>query len=394
MASVLVIYKEFPASTVRHAGGKAVFRAIEFLHRQGHRVSLVTRVRAAERPLLEQTRYLYERVYDVPHHTALPGSRPLAWVRSYLALRRAARLALREVQPDFVHVEVTQTALTVLGLRRPFTSFRPLDVNWFLLRQQADRARGLRRALLHFASCLLHRVEAFVCHRYDLIATISEGDRRLLAPDCGALPITILPLAPSFAPESDVPPAAPPGANVLFVGAMYRAFNVQGVLWFLDQVWPRVLAQVSDARFYTVGYNPPPEVVSRHDGEHVFVVGFVESLAPWYRAAIVTVSPLLVAGGLLQKVLDAFAMSVPVVATSVSNHGVGATDGEHLLLADAPEAFADAVVMLLRDPVRCARLAEAALRFACEWYDLDAALHRWELLWMAALSEETPGEEL
>lgn len=391
MASVLVIYKEFPAPTVGHAGGKAVFHAIEFLHRQGHQVSLVTRVRTAERSLIEQTRSLYARVYKVPHHTALPGPRPIAWMRSYLALRRAARRALREVRPDWVHVEVTQTWLAVLGLRRPFTSFRPLDVNWFLLRQQADRATGLRRLLLRIASWLMRPLEAFVCRRCDLIAAISEGDRRLLALDCAALPITLLPLSPSFAPGSDVLPAVSPGSNVLFVGAMYRAFNVQGVLWFLDQVWPRVLARVPEARFYVVGYDPPPEIAARHDGEHVFVVGFAESLASWYRAAAVTVSPLLVGGGLLQKVLDAFAMEVPVVATPVSNHGLGATDGEHLLLADAPEAFADAVVRLLRDPAQRERLAGAAARFAREWYDLDAALHRWESLAMAALSPQSSG---
>ncbi len=380
MASVLVIYKEFPAPAVGHAGGKAVFHAIEFLHRQGHRVSLVTRVRAAERELLEQTRPLYAHVYDVPHHTALPGPRPLAWIRSYLALRRATRRALREVQPDWVHVEVTQTWLAVLGWRRPFTSFRPLDVNWFLLRQQADHVTGLRRALLRLASWLMRPLEAFVCRRGDLIAAISEGDRRLLALDCATRPITLLPLSPSFTPDDDVPPAVPPGSNVLFVGAMYRTFNVQGVLWFLDRVWPRVLAQVPEARFYVVGYDPPSEIVVRHDGEHVFVVGFAESLATWYRAARVTVSPLLVAGGLLQKVLDAFAMGVPVVATPVSNHGVGATDGEHLLLADAPEAFADAVVRLLDDLALRERLAESAARFSREWYDLDAALRRWESL--------------
>lgn len=385
--SVLIIYKEFPSPAVGHAGGQAVYRVIEFLHRQGHRISLVTRVRAAEQPLLEQTRHMYARVYPVPHHTALPGPRWWAWLRSYMALRRAARRALREVQPDLVHIEVTQTWLAVPGTRRSFTSFRPLDVNWFLLDQRAARATGLRRLVFRLGARLLRPIEAFVCRRSDLIAAISEGDRRLLAADCATRPITLLPLAPSVVADDSLPPAVPPGPNVLFVGAMYRTFNVEGVLWFLDHVWPRVLAQVPTARFYVVGYGPPPEITARHDGEHVWVVGFAESLTPWYRAATVTVSPLLVAGGLLQKVLDAFALGVPVVATTVSNHGVGATDGEHLLLADTPQAFAEAVVRLLRDPQYGQKLAGAAARFVHERYDLDAALQRWEKLWLEKVKE-------
>jgi len=385
--SVLIIYKEFPAPTVGHAGGQAVFRVIEFLHRLGYRISLVTRVRTAERPLLEQTRHLYARVDDVPHHTALPGPKLLAWLRSYLALRRAARRALREVRPNLVHIEVTQTWLAVLGLRRPLTSFRPLDVNWFLLEQRAARATGLRKCFFKLGARLLRPLEAFICRRSDLIAAISEGDRRLLAADCATRPITLLPLAPSLAPDNDLPPAVPPGPNVLFVGAMYRAFNVEGVRWFLEHVWPRVLAQVPTARFYVVGYNPPPEIVAWHDGKHVWVVGFAESLGAWYRAATVSVSPLLVAGGLLQKVLDALALGVPVVATTVSNHGVGATDGEHLLLADTPQAFADAVVRLLRDPDLRRRLVESAGRFVREHYDLDIALRRWEKLWRESLEK-------
>jgi glycosyltransferase involved in cell wall biosynthesis len=391
LASVLLIYKEFPAPSVGHAGGKAVFRVVEFLHRRGHRVALVTRVRANERSLIDETRPFCDRIYTVPHHTALPGLKILAFVRSYLALRRAAKRALAEVRPDFVHVEVTQTAFTILGLERPFTSFRPLDVNWFLLGQQAAQAHGVRRWAFTLGSGVLHRVEPWVYRRYDLIATISEGDRRLVAPYCVSRPLLILPLSPSVHLAQDLQPIVPPGPNVLFVGAMYRAFNVQGVQWFLDQVWPGVLAHVPQARFYVVGYDPPQAILDRHDGEHVFIVGFAEELAPWYRAAAVSVSPLLVAGGLLQKVIDALATGTPVVATSMSNHGVGAVSGDHLLLADAASDFSAAIVRLLQDPSERARLGRAGQQFVSERYNLDNALWQWETTWLDRIARDRGG---
>ena len=389
MASVLVVYKELPAPSVGHAGGRAVFRVIEFLHRRGHQVSLVARVRAEERPLIEDLRPFCQRIDTVPHHQALRGPAPLAFVRSYLALRRAAARAMRLVRPGLLHVEVTQTAFTLIGLRKPFASFRPLDVNWFLLQQEAAQVRGARRLLLRVGSRLLRWVEPWLCRRYDLVSTISEGDYQLLAPLLSAEQTLILPLAPSFASSQAVQPAAPLGPNVLFVGALYRTLNVQGVEWFLDQVWPAVLKGMPRARFYVVGYDPPQSLLDRHDGEHVFVVGFAEQLAPWYRAAQVSISPLLVAGGLLQKVVDALSVGTPVVATTVSNHGVGATSGEHLLVADAPADFAAAILHLLEHPAERDRLAQAGQQFVQQRYDLERALLHWE----AACGIDNPGDE-
>jgi len=149
------------------------------------------------------------------------------------------------------------------------------------------------------------------------------------------------------------------------------------VTWFLDHVWPRIHGTRPDARFYIVGGRPPAELSARADDESCFVTGFVDDLARWYRAATIFVSPMLVAGGLLQKVVDAMAFGVPVVATSVCNHGLGATPGEHLLTADTAETFAVAVLSLLRDPEAHARLGSAGQRFIQTRYDTEAAITQW-----------------
>lgn len=158
---------------------------------------------------------------------------------------------------------------------------------------------------------------------------------------------------------------------------MSRDHNREGVVWFLDEIWPRIADTVPEARFYIVGGHPPAALRARADGKRVIITGFVDDLAPWYAAATVFVSPLLVAGGLLQKVLDAMAMGVPVVATSVCNHGVGALPGEHLITADEPEAFAAAVISLLRDPERRQAMGSAGQTFVRENYDLAPAVDRW-----------------
>lgn len=380
MARILVVYKEFPAPSVGHAGGRAVFLLLESLRRRGHQLYLVARLRREEAPLVAEMAPYCEQIVTTPHHQALGGPRAWAWLRSYVLLRRAAARALREIQPDWLHVELTQTAIFLLGLRRPLSSLRLLDVNWFMLEQRAAAASGLRRLAERAAGWAMRWFEPWLYRRYDVIAAISEGDRQLLAAPCRPRPVLILPLVPAQALQADVAPAVEGGPNLLFVGAMYRTFNVQGVRWFLESVWPLVREQVPKARFFVVGYDPPPEIRAYHDGESVVVTGAVEDVAPWYRAATVFVSPLLVAGGLLQKVIDALAAGVPVVATTVSNHGLGATAGEHLLLADSAADFAEAVVRLLNDPHERERLAQAGQQFVRGRYDLEEAVGRWEAL--------------
>jgi glycosyltransferase involved in cell wall biosynthesis len=378
---ILIAYKEFPAPPVGHAGGQGVSRLTQAPHRRGHSITLVARWREEEAPLVEETRPFCERIVTVPHHQALSGPLPLRIARSYLALRQAVMRTLRQTRPDLMLVEFTQTALVLLGIRRPFTALRPHDVNWFLLEQRAQYQRGLRRLGTRLLARLCGRWEPWLLRRYDQILSISEGDRRLLTLRCRPTPTLLLPLAPALSAESPSHPAVPSGANVLFVGAMYRGPNIEAVDWFLSQVWPKVAAEVPEARFYAVGYAPPPQILARADGERVFVTGYADDLTPWYQAATVFVSPVRVAGGLLQKVLDALAMGVPVVATSVSNHGVGASPGRHLLIADEPEGFAAAVVQLLRDPALREQLRQAGQEFVRARYNLDEALDRWEATW-------------
>ena len=402
MAHILFIYKQFPAPSVGHAGGESLFGLMTALHRRGHRISLVARTRGPEREHLPQVAAICAEVITTPHHRDLPGPAPFAIARSYLAFRRAVARALRDLRPDAVHVETTQTAAILIGQPLPPASFRTQDVNWFLQEQRAARLTGVRRTLAQLKATLFRYLEPALYRRYDLILAISEGDRALMAPHFPAHDLLLLPLAPGLDPTSaPIPgfapePAAPRGANLLFVGAMDRQHNLTGIRWFLDEIWPRVRREAAEARLYIVGGSPPPALRERvndeendeENEERVIVTGFVEDLAPWYRAADVFISPLLVAGGLLQKVMDALAMGVPVVATTVCNHGLGATPGEHLITADEPSAFAEAVIGLLNDPAARARLGENGRRFLQKAYHLPSAVDRWEESLLALIQRD------
>ncbi len=378
MAHILIVYKQFPAPAVGHAGGESLFGLMQGLHRRGHRLTLVARILETEKAQLPAVQALCDAVITTPHHRDLPGSRPLAVARSYLALRRAVKQTLRRAHPDFVHVETTQTALVLLGMKLPPASFRTQDINWFLQAQRRQHLHGWSAFVARGMELSFRWLEPWLWRKYAILLAISEGDRQLMMPHKADKPLLIVPLAPALTLRDHPAPAVTAGPVLLFVGAMARDHNINAVHWFLARIWPGIHAAVPQARFYIVGGAPPDEIRAAADGTSVIVTGYVADLAPWYEAADVFVAPLLVAGGLLQKVIDAMAMGVPVVATSVCNHGLCASPGEHLLTADTPEAFAAAVLQLLHNAGDRSRLGAAGRRFIDDHYDLETALDRWE----------------
>jgi len=144
-------------------------------------------------------------------------------------------------------------------------------------------------------------------------------------------------------------------------------------------------------RLTIAGAAPAAEVVALGADPGIDVTGFVEDLEPYLARATVFVSPLRVGGGIIAKNIDAMASGLPVVTSTIANEGVDATAGEQVLLADDPRAFADAVLDLLGDPARRARLARAAQAFVDGRFGARAGAAVLEEAHAAAIAAHTSG---
>jgi sugar transferase (PEP-CTERM/EpsH1 system associated) len=144
--------------------------------------------------------------------------------------------------------------------------------------------------------------------------------------------------------SSDVP--------IVFTGAMdYRA-NVDGVQWFVREIFPRILEREPRARFAIVGSNPVEEVRSLVRERGIIVTGRVPDVRPYLAHAAVAVAPLRLARGMQNKVLEALAMERRVVATRNAAQGIPAATEPVLRVADEPTEFSEAVLQaLVGEPV-------------------------------------------
>lgn len=130
-----------------------------------------------------------------------------------------------------------------------------------------------------------------------------------------------------FRPATPPPPPPPAGGRIVFLGAMDYRPNVDAVTWFTREVWPRVRAVRPEATFEIVGRRPTPAVSALHGRDGVTVTGAVPDVRPHLAAAHVAATPLRIARGLQNKVLEAMAAGVPVVASPAAAEGSAAGRG-------------------------------------------------------------------
>ena len=159
--------------------------------------------------------------------------------------------------------------------------------------------------------------------------------------------------------------------TVAFWGALSYRPNRDGVQWFLADVLPRLVEQIPDVRVLVIGGGS--ELLCLPDDSRVVVTGFVEDLSLFLSQADVAVVPLRSGSGTRIKIIEAWANDIPVVSTSLGAYGLGAIDGDNLLLADDAPAFADAVALCLRDGAVRDRLIEhgAARARALSWSTIE-----------------------
>jgi glycosyltransferase involved in cell wall biosynthesis len=207
---------------------------------------------------------------------------------------------------------------------------------------------------------------------FSLCTVVSEEEQRCLAAAApGYKRVHVIPNSVDADEEDTVRDRIP--GSMIFTGSLRYAPNRAAMTWFMNEVFPAVRSQVPNARLTITGHvgEQPPTPVS-----NVVLTGRVPDVRPLVRASEVSLAPIHDGGGTRLKILEAMALRTPVVATAKAAEGLGARDGEHLLIADTPGAFANAVVRLLQDPAEARSIADGGWRLFRARYDTKAVVPR------------------
>lgn len=160
------------------------------------------------------------------------------------------------------------------------------------------------------------------------------------------------------------------GRTLIFTGGLNYKPNLDGIKFFLSHIFPIIQQLCPSVHLIVAGRMAHAEMAKANCSlAGIEVISDPIDMVPIFDRASVAVVPLLSGGGTRLKILEAMAMRVPVVSTSVGAEGVPYQNGRHLFIADDPHEFARAVARLLNDPYLRTELSLAARDFVVSGYD-------------------------
>ncbi len=363
------------------------YYVLKYLARQ-HRVTLVSFVRDTDKPeYIRHLETLCEKVITVPitrskvRDLAFLGkslltNQPWMMLRDDRAEMRAALAELAKGEPfDVVHADQTNMGQFAL----PFTrSRRVLDLHnalWVLYKRLAETtaATSPMKYILMRDWRLLKRYEGELCRAFEAVTAVSEEDKAALMEAGARGDMTVIPIAIDTDEQAFIQ-RQPSGPHIVHIGTMYWPPNIDGITWFLDEIYPRVKAQVPDVRCTLIGARPPASISERAQTDSsLTVTGYVPDPLPYLRDSSMMVVPLRSGGGMRVKILNALSQGIPMVSTTVGCEGIAVENGRDILVADDPAAFADATVRLLKDAALNQQITERGRQTAEQKYDYRQA---------------------
>ena len=260
------------------------------------------------------------------------------------------------------------------GERRPSLIVDSHEIAYDLARQFARAGGNLGRRLYAGANWRkLRRDELGTYRAADGVYLCSATDERRLLNQVPGVRTTVIPNAADveyYQPRPTDP--APDGRTVVYFGLLSTIPNIDGVVHFAQDIWPRIAEAAPQARCKIIGGRPPPSLLALA-GPRVKLTGFVSDLRPHLAAAAAVVVPLRLGGGTRLKIVEAMAMGKAIVSTTLGAEGIEAVPGRDLLVEDQPAAFAKAVHRLLAEPGLAARIGQSARQLAVERYGWSEA---------------------
>jgi glycosyltransferase involved in cell wall biosynthesis len=182
--------------------------------------------------------------------------------------------------------------------------------------------------------------------------------------------VRLLPLI--FAEVDSKPPGFIARKDILFIGSFPHLPNIDAVLFFGKEVFPRLQAVRSDIMWHIVGTQPPENVQALGNHSNIVVHGFVEDLAPLFRSIRLTVAPLRYGAGIKGKIATSLSYGVPVIASQIAVEGMSVESGRHVLVADEPEEYVKAILELYDDEKRWNTMSELGQEQVINKYSLQA----------------------
>ncbi len=261
---------------------------------------------------------------------------------------------------DIIHAVYAQFAPYLLTAKKAndglATVLVDIDLAFVVTQREHSARKGIAKALLatdhkRVANCVANEWPEF-----DRIIAMSGTDKRKLLGLEPSLDVSVVPNGVDIEYFQPVPEQGTKAKTIAFLGGSLHYPNVDALNFFINESFPDIRRDVPEASLLVIGeFAPQALEVAKARGssplaeENIQFTGFVDDVRPHLRDCSMLIAPLRIGGGTRLKILEAMAMGVPVVTTSVGCEGIDAVHGRDMVVADTPKEFAEGVKKVLQN---------------------------------------------
>ncbi len=222
--------------------------------------------------------------------------------------------------------------------------------------------------------------ESATCRSVKKIIAVSEVDAGIMRDQYRAPRVASVPTGVDLK-YFDPPPAAPPIADLVFVGSMDWMPNIDGARWFAREVLPLIRKRKPDCSVAFAGRKPTQALLDlAAEDFRIQVTGTVPDIRPYLWGSAASIVPLRIGGGTRLKIFESMAARIPVISTTIGAEGLPVHHGTEIHLADTPQSFADSCIALMEDRQLRSRLSEAGWNLVASRFSWEAVAMEFERL--------------
>ncbi|MBX7204947.1 MAG: glycosyltransferase family 4 protein [Bacteroidia bacterium] len=286
-------------------------------------------------------------------------------------VNRALEKLLGEEQFDVVHIDslfMVPYLKTIRAFSKAKVVLRSHNIEHHIWKNLADNTtQPLKKAYLNLLTRRLQDYEIKHLNAFDHILAISSADADEMKRLGCIIPVTVHHSGFDFSLVNkylNIEPAH----NFFYIGSMNWMPNVEGVQWLLQKVWPYIHEHFPHVRFHLAGRDMPPAFY-KADIPCLVVDGEADDAYAYMAHHGVMVVPLFSGSGIRIKIIEGMAMGKTIIATPLAAAGIGATDGENILIAQNEEDFEHCMRLCLEEPERVKQIGKKAAAFARANFD-------------------------
>jgi glycosyltransferase involved in cell wall biosynthesis len=264
---------------------------------------------------------------------------------------------------------------TIRKYSKARVSLRAHNVEYIIWERLAEAdSSGLKKWYVKLLASRLKKYELKTLNELDAIVPITGHDADILKQLGISIPMFVSPTGidleqyPMDRSQLEWP-------SVFHLGALDWQPNQQAVQWFLQEVWPGLHERFPNITFYLAGRNMPDWILNL-DQKGVVVAGEIDSAVDFINAKGIMVVPLLAGSGMRIKIIEGMALGKTIVATSIGAEGIHYTDEKNILIADTPQAFANAIAKCIEDRPFSEQLGQSARELIEQEYDNQALVKK------------------